>query len=468
MVAIVFAACKKINEPTELGGGLIPPIDNITTFETFLPIETDNRLLTDTNRVYFDDDIALGHIASDPEFGATHANGYFNISAPTYGTYPFVSKDSVTNIDSVILSLSYEGGYGDTANTFQTLRVFEIAQSSDFNDTTGYRYSHPDFPVAGGELGSKTFQISKLKDSVLFYRKLGDTTKYANVIRIPLSNSFGQRLINYDTSSSAISGAYRNDTSFKKLFKGFAIKADNSGNALTYFSPSDNVKTKLIVYFRTKRGTGFKDTLSTEFYHQTGGQANSIIRTPAGGYLTYLNTPGTDDDKVYLPTAPGSYALLNIPGLTNFANAIIHRAEIIITPLPSAGENIFWQPAGLFLDRINAAGDTAMTFDTDMSLANNGSFFSYDATQFGGLLKSNKTYGFNISRYIQNMITMHNPNYKMRLYAPVRAFVYSPIIKVTNQIYVNARAAYGRVVLAGGSYADPAKRMRLRIVYSKI
>ena len=35
-VAIVFSACRKINEATELGGGLIPPVDNINTFDTYL------------------------------------------------------------------------------------------------------------------------------------------------------------------------------------------------------------------------------------------------------------------------------------------------------------------------------------------------------------------------------------------------------------------------------------------------
>jgi hypothetical protein len=104
-VAIVFSGCKKINEATELGGGLIPPIDNINTFETFLDIETDNLLFADTTKVYFNDDLALGHISNDPEFGVTHADAYFNISSSNYFTYPFINRDSVT-IDSVILSLS--------------------------------------------------------------------------------------------------------------------------------------------------------------------------------------------------------------------------------------------------------------------------------------------------------------------------------------------------------------------------
>lgn len=58
-VAILFSGCRKINDATTLGDGLIPPVDNITTFETFLPVESDNLLYNDTNKVYYADLHAL-------------------------------------------------------------------------------------------------------------------------------------------------------------------------------------------------------------------------------------------------------------------------------------------------------------------------------------------------------------------------------------------------------------------------
>jgi hypothetical protein len=463
LVAIVLSACKKINELTELGGGLIPPIDNINTFETFLDIETDNQLFADTTKVYFDDDLTLGHISSDPEFGATHGDAYFNISRPGAMYYPFINKDSV-EIDSVILSLSYQGHYGDT-NSFQTVRVFEIAQNAGFDDTTLYKYGNPDFVTTGPQLGSKTFQIKKLSDSILHIRKR-DTTRLANIIRIPLSNQLGVRLAAYDTTNSA-NGGYRNDSIFKSLFRGFAVKPDHSGNALAYFSPTDISKTKLTVYFRVTKN-GVKDTTAAEFFHLSGGQANIVRRTPGGTWSSYLANGLPNDDKILLQSIPGSFASLRIPGLDTFRNSVIHRAEIVATPLRTPQDNIYVHPIGLFLDRINSAGDTASTFDIDMNIADNISFFTYNIATFGGLLKSDSTYRFNISRYVQNMVTTRNTNYKLRLYSPVRAFVYSPGIKRINQVYVTDRVAYGRVIFAGGSYINPAKRMRLRIVYSKL
>jgi len=154
----MLASCTRINESTNLGGDLIPPVDNINTFEAFLTTEADNRLMVDTTKVYFNDDLAIGHL-NDPEFGATHADAFFNISHPNYFVYPYYNRDSV-KIDSVVLSLSYQASYGDT-NSNLTLRVFEISQNAGFNDTTLYRYDHPDFSTTGNELGNKTFQVKR-------------------------------------------------------------------------------------------------------------------------------------------------------------------------------------------------------------------------------------------------------------------------------------------------------------------
>jgi len=239
----LLQGCTKINDSTSLGSGLIPPVDNISTFETLLSTETDNFLLPDSTRVLSTDLMALGYISQDDAFGQLKADGYFSVLPPNIMIYPFYQKDSLVAVDSVILSLSYQGVYGDT-NSVSRLRVFEISQQAGFNDTTLYRYDHPDFVVNPLELGSKTYTLKRLKDTVTVIRRR-DTTKLVNVLRIPLNNSFGVRLTNYDTSATA-NGGYRSDSIFKKLFRGFAIKSDATGNGLTYINPTD-ANTKLIV-----------------------------------------------------------------------------------------------------------------------------------------------------------------------------------------------------------------------------
>ena len=466
---IFFSSCKKINEATQLGDNLVPAVDNVHTFEVALNAITNNALLNDTAtaKVISTDLVALGDM-NDPEFGHTHANIDFMIIPSVVGSYPFVKNDSLT-IDSVVLSLSYQGAYGDTVNNgIQTLRVFEIAQNPGFNDTTFYKFADPasDFATTGAQLGSATYSIKNLQDSVTLIRG-ADTSKINNVVRIRLDNSLGDRFKQYDTTSTA-NGGFRNDSTFKTLFRGFAIKADQSGNALSYFSLSDNSKTELTVYFRY----GKADTSSFDFYHSGEGQSNYIQRQNSGNYLTYLNNGA--GDKIYLQSTPGSYVSIKIPGLDVLGNKVIHRAELVAVKIPSLSDDIFAPPSALYLDKINNAGDTAFSFDTDMGLQF-GTFLLFGALEsthnislFGGNLRSDNTYRFNITRYVQGIVTRKEPNYTLRLYAPLRTINYSPTGKGKILLPVIAAPAKGRVVLGGGNYADSSVRLRLRIIYSNL
>jgi hypothetical protein len=468
---IVFSSCKKINEATELGGDLIPPVDNISTFETSLLAETDNFLFNDTTKVLYNNPVALGNITNDPVFGKTNANLYFNVGLSTYGTNPFVAKDSVLAIDSVVLSLGYTGSYGDSTS-LQTVRVFEIDPLSEFTDTSIYTYSHPDFATTGSELGSKAFTFSSLKDSLQLIRK--DTQRVANVLRIRLDNSLGSRFAGLDTTNTA-NGGFRTDSIFKTLFRGFAVKADaTAGNSLGNFNLSDQAKTKLTVFFRGKKN-GVVDTGAVDFFHTqriisssfltSGGQANTIKRTPAGEWAAALNNSTTLDEKLYLQSTPGSYATIRIPALDTLTNKVIYLAELIIERLPSSSQEIFTPPSRLFLDKINNARDTAATLENDFPTDASGAL---NFTVFGGTLRSDNTYRFNITRHVQGIVTRKEPNKILRLYAPVETTLFVKNLGYKVSIPVMAHVAEGRVVVAGGNHPDSSLRMRVRLVYSKI
>lgn len=471
----LLGSCKKINEPTEIGDELIPPIDNINTFETFFSTLTDNvdHVEDDSTKMGITDIAAIGNITNDPEFGQTNAAAYFNLSSTAYGTNPFNHQDSIVGVDSVVLSLAYERTFGDTLIS-QTVRVFEISQSADFNDSTLYRYTHGDFSTTGAELGNRTFSASELNDSVTHIRKT-DTTKMVNVLRIRLPNSLAYRFASFDTTRTA-NGGHKTDSIFKALFKGLAIKADvGSGNALNYFDLNDNSNTRLTFYFRTQRG-GKIDTATANYVHLNfnpsilsehpanfiNGQANVIKRTPANGWNNYLTNGTAEDDKLFIQSAPGSYATIRIPSLDTFSNNIIHRAELIITRISTPGENIFIPPVQLLLDRLSPSKDSAYIFEKDLV---SSAGLNFDL--FGGTLKSN-TYRFNITRYVQGIVTKHERNDILRLHAPLRTRLYFPGTTNSATVPVLFEIANGRVVLAGGNYSNPAIQTKLRVVYSKI
>lgn len=468
---ISFGSCKKINESTQIGDDLIPPVDNVNTFEKSFATITDNKLFNDTAEFGFLDIAAVGEL-NDPEFGSTKATAYFDISSPSYGVYPFFANPDSVTIDSVILSLSYRGAYGDTFST-QTIKVHELAPFSTFNDSSFYRYTaDPSGFVTVSELGTKTYSLLNLKDTQVAVRPR-DTVRVANVIRIPLSNSIGHRLKSYDTTN-----AYKSDSAFKTRFKGFALDV-TGGNALTYLDFNDQEKTRLIVYYRSQRN-GIKDTTSAIFYHRNfipvtvtkspanfiNGQANLIQRTPSGNYLATTSNASIEEPLLYIQSTPGSYATVKIPSLDTLSNKIVYRAELIVSKVSSVSDIIFTPPLSLFLDKINSTGDTAYVFHKDM-LDNNG---DVDFVKFGGSLRTDGTYRFNVTRHVQDIITRKQPNYTLRVYAPQRPVLYVPERNpaITTVISVNSRVANGRVVVAGGNHPDPALQMKLRIIYANI
>lgn len=457
---VFLASCTKLNSPTELGGELLPAVDNVNTFDTTLDLSASYHPFLDSSKHLFGEAMALGQL-TDPEFGNTMADMYFNLSAPTEGVSPFFNKDSVIGVDSVVLSLSYVFGYGDTTAGGQiTVAVSEINKGNGFNDTTLYRYDNPGF-ATGPTLGSKSFSIPTLKDSITLIRK-SDTTKVANVLRIRLNNTLGEQLSRFDTTND---GPYKKDSLFRLAFRGLAVKTTSASTpgALAYFNASQS-NSGLTVYFRVQRN-GAIDTTAVTFTHKTYSQANSIRRTPGGAYLANLNQ--ANPQLLYIQSSPsGSYTAIKVPGLTNFPNKIIHRAELIAYKVPSALDNILTPPNRLLLDHIGATDTAAFIFDNDLQPTSDGGFANLSG--FGGTLRSDNSYRFNITRYVQGIVTRRENNDTLRLYAPLRSNLYSKtlrgLLSVPNLNYI----ANGRVVLAGPNFVDPAYRMKLYIVYSNL
>lgn len=464
-----------------MGGGLVPEVDNINTFDTLFETSTNNLLLTDTTKLLYTDPVALGNITSDPEFGSTNAAVYFQVSPDSYGAYPFsVPKDSVV-IDSVILSLDYLSGYGDI-NTPQTVRVYEMTKASGFTDTTSYPFNQADFETTGAELGSQSFSISALDDSVVIARD--DTVKVANQLRIKLDPALGERFRLYDATKNAANGAYYNDTLFKDLFRGLAVKTDG-GNGLAYFNLSNSGQTALTIYYKAIKG-GVAGKAELSFTHKRrlvdsataslGGQANCIKRQAAGGWDMYLNNGLSKDDQLYIQSTPGSVGTIAIPGLDGFDNKLIHRAELIVHRI-SSGTDVFTAPDQLFLDKIKTDNgkDSAFVFNeylvpTSTTDADGNPVYQFDYTSAGGHLRTDNTYRFNITTTVQNILARDSANYQLRIYAPFRTAPFDARFQpaAIRSLTVLPFLAYGRVVLAGGNYIDPAKRLQLRIVYSKL
>jgi hypothetical protein len=471
----LIQSCQKI-DATRLGAGLIPPVDNVNTFDTTLDVITDVHFLNDTTTIPFATQTVIYNFApaigvmDDPEFGRTSGNAYFEVLPANAGVYPFLPKDSVLGkIDSVILSLTYKDIYGDSTS-METFTVHEIAQNADFSDKL-YKITGPDIPVATQLSQPYTVDFNTLNEPKMV-RPGKDTARLVpNVLRIPLNTSLATRLMNYDTTN-----AYKSDSSFRTYFKGLAIKTDTVSSpvkrALAYFDLTA-ATTRLYIYYRSNRGATV-DTAVAEFAFTSSSSTRSanIIRRNINGsnFAANVSNPDKVQDRVYVQSSPGSFVSVYVPALKTLSNRVVHKAELLVSRIPSQEDNIFTPPV-LFLDLIDSVRNVNKTIPNDFTADfSNG---SYNVGSFGGNIKQDE-YRFDISRHLQGIVSRSDTAYSFRLYAPFYTLSNYSIpnirpLQITRPplpYFVNSRVAAGRVVLAGGNHST--NRMRIRIIYSKI
>jgi len=470
------SSCKRINEATELGGETLP--DGVNTFDTTLTsLQTYNHIfdpLKDSVRVSGDEDQILGNILNDPLFGKTNAKLFLELKPESYPwSFSGVYKKDSLYIDSVVMVLGWNGSYGDTTAP-QRVNVWEIDPNADFRIDSFYTIHDPGFAHTTF-LGTKTFVPKNLRDSVKAFQ---DTT--AGQLRIKLDNSFGRRLLDYDTTN-----AYATDSAFKTYFNGFEIEADQSlGNALMAFGIYNNPKTKLAIYYRYTKGGQDDTTVSNFIFTNSSASHNYVNRFGFAGtdLLTKSNTPG-EDDPIYLINTPGSYATIKIPALKDLSNRVINRAELIVEQVYDPSNAVFKYPDALMLDVYDSTlGDYKfIPFDFVPNIQAgiiptgipNPSFGLYGKNTVDGAGNPIKVWKFNITRYVQNVLTKQEPLHDFRLYATKDAFgkIKQGIVSNTGayqlvRILVNPEFAFGRAKVGGGNH--PTQKMRLRIVYTKI
>lgn len=472
-----------------MGKDLIPAVDNINTFDTTLEVETYNGMFTyeqDSARSIFSDVQYLG-LLTDPFFGKTDAQMFFQL-VPRNGKFTLNNVPGKRYIDSVVLNVRYVETYGDSTLP-QTITVSELSTANNFvasgaNRDSAYSLRQNNFMTAG-TLGSNMIFPFTLNDSITEIRAR-DTTKIANRLRIKLSNTFGQRLLDYDTSG--VNDAYSTDSIFLTKFAGFALKASGSGNSLLGFSLPDT-NTRLTVYYHYDNATtpGDIDTAVADFIldERVAATANYIGRNYSGTPLLSTVNDNVPDQISYIQNSPGLYSTLKIPGLKNLKNNIIHLAELQMEQVYDSKDTLFnSQP--LFVDVYDSTTNKYKTIpyaleEGFMEAANQlGSLLSITGLgyrAFGSVHRYKndamnnriKEWKFNLTRYVQYLVKGSLPHSSFRLYTTHEMKVDNgnPDRGATKVLVRPASGpAKGRVRLGGGNH--PTQKMKLRIVYSRI
>lgn len=295
-----------------------------------------------------------------------------------------------------------------------------------------------------------------------------------------------QRFIKtYDSTN-----AYKSDSLFKTYFAGFALTVDQSApaNALLNINLGDTNTKFALYYSSSSTGATKRDTAVAYFSFNTltSGDANFVTRNRAGSQVAnYVNNTSTprSDSMVYVQAAPGTFVRIRIPGLASLSNRIIHRAELIAEQIPDDANLLtidqqMSPPRYLLLSVFKPTTNAKYNVPNDYTFSQEGP----NINDFGGRLFYKTTQGynrvasytFNLSRYVQGIVSRKDTSHLLQLSAPVNdsLFYTNPYPQVTAPAlyYLNPSVgndpAMGRVRLGGGTHSR--FRMRLRLVFSRI
>jgi len=454
----ILGACTKI-ENTDIGSGLIPPVDNVNTFETLLDVSTFNQYNGDSTYPTKGENLVLGRISNDPLFGKT--TGIINMEVkPDFFPYSFPGIYDSLKLDSMVLVLSYKGVWGDSA-TKQTLNVYELTQNqSNWLDPNKIYSTKHQFQHSGPAIGTT---VVDPKNMLVDSLKPNKEPVNRNQIRINITSAFvKQRLFDSNTYK-------KTDTVFKTAFAGFAIVPDtsltNSNNLLVVNLADTN--TKLAIYYSYRTSTTVKrDTTVT--YWRVGARAgfsNNVIRNPSGPsaeYLTSVTSHPAEDSLVYLQTRPDApFTKIKIPGLDTLTNKIVHRAELQIIQVPDLTTNPsnldkLFSPPLLFITAYS--NDSSRKFmlpggDVQFSLQGVSNYEDFGSYPFNRTINGRQVvnYAFDITHYVQGIATRKNRNYDLSLFAPYAEFVHA------------SESFNSQVPLGGSGTVNPLALGRVRV-----
>jgi hypothetical protein len=393
----LLAFLSACNDPNDLGLELLPSTDlievknlveknSISSFTyTEGPVRTDEPSKSLLGSFY------------DPVFGKTTINfaAHFRLQDYyDYGTNPVA--------DSIKLFLYYRLMYGDTV-TAQKFRVYELAEPL-FTDTTN---------ASGGSFDHPYYQDVDLK-SMAFAQLLGETEyipavrldsasqdTFYQLITIPLDISLGEKLVNADSLQMI------NNDVFLEFFRGLFIEAEEQsatgGSILTLEAASSNIfqGSALVVYYNNDENLAKEkpDTLLNPFViTRLSARVNSIRHDYSGtSFEANLNVDSGEDSLIFVQATGGLKSKIYIDGITSWKDSLnigINKAELIFQIDTIASEaDKYPPPSQLLFTVLDDEGTEFLPAD-----------YSFSAAYYGGSLRSNYTYRFNITQHLQQII----------------------------------------------------------------
>jgi len=346
LIGLIMTSCT---DPNLIGLEVQPESDNIiissANFEG-ITSSTESIDSMPTSRLY-NENLILGQI-NDPVFGLNQGSFCTNI---TLGSNP--------EVDSVVLSYTYSGYYGDKAE-FDDVEV-NIINEDIYKDTIYYSNSFEIIP--GGAYWVDSFSLSN------------DTIN--PFLSVKLKNEFAQEIFK---ESILID----NET-FLQEFKGISVLAHTT-NTMLYLNPNGS-NSFLKIYYHNDDS----DSLSLDFKVGDDAARINLFNEKAATSLI------EDDSRIYLQSMAGYEAKISIGNIDSLKQVLenkeINKVELTFS-VESNSQNYYEANNRLYLVRVAVdEGNHAPLLDH----LEQGEF------HFGGWLDDDQ-YKFNITRYFIQLL----------------------------------------------------------------
>jgi hypothetical protein len=364
LVGLIAVSCT---DPNTIGLEVQPTSDNIlinsTDFTNFnATTESVDSLRTDEAL-----SLILGEL-DDSDFGNNRSSFYSQILLTDNNT----DLGPNPTVDSVVLSYTYSGYYGDALADFTSIDVL-LLQDDIYKDSVYYSTSYP-IPVPGGMSYIESFSVSNNTEKPL--------------LKVKLSNYFGDLILDLENEG------LKDNEVFLENFKGISVVA-SAQNTMLYLNP-DGTNSYLKIYYHNEDN----DSLSLDF--ELGGDAARINLFNEKNNNAIIE----DDSNVHLQSMAGYKAKITLGDLDvikdTLEGKVINKVTIDFD-VESASQSEYEAHEKLVLVRVDNEGSNV--FLTDFTVEGE--------THFGGKLEED-IYSFNITRYFYQLL--NNSSYTNDLY----------------------------------------------------
>lgn len=389
-------------------------------------IELDDTLRTDNT------DRGLLGSYHDPVFGRTTSSFYSTFTS----SQTFISNPLYV-LDSVVLTLRADGGYGDLSKFtgYQVLQVFEVTEdittppSSGYNSTDSFNCSP--IPLA-------TFGFAPQ-----FFAQGSEPAS----IRIKLNTSFGNRFFNNDTI---------NATNLNEYIKGLYIRIDPSiynlqgigHGGIVYFKLNSDVSSLKVHYHLCPTCLDEDDKAVIKFpMSSSANKRINIFRhdytNADAAFMAKLNdtTNTTASDKLYIQALQGVRIKVKMPYIKSYLDSgdvIVNRAEFIIPVDPTQNYQLYKEPANIMAYTLNSSGQVKFMDDI---------FYVYYDSYYNS---STQEYKIVLTQFLQQVLNEDN--------VPAEFYFDIPVLAKNTDAY--------RLVVNSPEHLT--KPMKLNLTYTRI